>query len=98
MLVTGRPTGFADLAGPDGLGDETRSPLRLHFLLPFAWEQIVAFVDRWYHLRDEWERKRKEGVDRFLGHLADRGRGYLLSLARRPIFLTLMALVHTTQN
>jgi hypothetical protein len=98
VLVTGRPTGFADLAGPDTLSDKTRGPLQLHFLLPFAWEQIVAFVDRWYRLRDEWERKRKEGMGRFLEHLADPGRGYLRSLARRPIFLTLMALVHTTQN
>ncbi|HZF10677.1 MAG TPA: NACHT domain-containing protein [Thermoanaerobaculia bacterium] len=98
VLVTGRPTGFVDLVSPPPDQEQPWARLKLCYLLPFAWEQIEQFVDRWYRLRDEWERKRKEGVSRFLGHLEDRGRGYLLSLARRPIFLTLMALVHTTQN
>jgi len=98
VLVTGRPAGLVDLAGPRTAAGDTRGPLKLHYLLPFAWEQIANFLDRWYRLRDEWARKRREGVALFLGQLADRSRDYLLTLARRPIFLTLMALVHTTQN
>ena len=109
VVVTGRPTGYGGLldyalrkgAVPlKGRGDALGSgsvPV-LHYLLPFAWPQIERFIQSWYGLRDEWERQRQQGIHRFLGHLADRGRPHLLSLARRPIFLTLMALVHCTQN
>lgn len=70
----------------------------LYHLLPLAWPQIENFIDSWYHLRPEWEIKRDEGCTRFLQALQDPQRDYLLTLARRPIFLTLMALVHCTRN
>lgn len=70
----------------------------LHHLLPLAWPQIQNFIDRWYRLRPEWEIKRQDGADHFLAALQDSNRPYLLALARRPIFLTLMALVHCTRN
>lgn len=67
-------------------------------LLPLAWPQIQQFIERWYRLRPEWEIKRQEGMGHFLEALQDNNRAYLLTLARRPIFLTLMALVHCTRN
>jgi hypothetical protein len=109
VLVTGRPTGYQGLADPKLANipsfpkDWEEGPDRLPslapvHLLPFAWPQIAEFIDSWYGLRDEWERKKREGIARFLEHLANRFRPHMLSLARRPIFLTLMALVHCTQN
>ena len=71
---------------------------RLFHLLPLAWPQIQSFINKWYQLRPEWEIKRKAGVAHFLAALQDVNRSYLLPLARRPIFLTLMALVHCTRN
>ncbi|MCP4657517.1 MAG: NACHT domain-containing protein, partial [bacterium] len=104
VLVTGRPSGYQDLVSPAGAPDD-RLPglagdagLPLHHLLPFAWPQIGEFIRAWYALRKEWLRRRDAGIKRFLTHLADRARQHLLVLARRPIFLTLMALVHTTEN
>lgn len=70
----------------------------LYHLLPLAWPQIENFIDSWYRLRPKWEIKRDEGCTRFLQALQDPQRDYLLTLARRPIFLTLMALVHCTRN
>ncbi|OAI18502.1 hypothetical protein A1507_09080 [Methylomonas koyamae] len=70
----------------------------LYHLLPLAWPQIENFIDSWYRLRPEWEIKRGEGSAHFLEALKDPQRDYLLTLARRPIFLTLMALVHCTRN
>ncbi|ATG91151.1 NACHT domain-containing protein [Methylomonas koyamae] len=70
----------------------------LYHLLPLAWPQIENFIDSWYRLRPEWEIKRGEGSAHFLDALKDPQRNYLLTLARRPIFLTLMALVHCTRN
>lgn len=70
----------------------------LYRLLPMAWPQITTFINRWYQLRPEWEIKRREGAEHFQQALQDNNRDYLLPLARRPIFLTLMALVHCTRN
>lgn len=70
----------------------------LYHLLPLAWPQIENFIDSWYRLRPEWAIKRAEGSAHFLEALKDPQRNYLLTLARRPIFLTLMALVHCTRN
>ncbi|ANE56239.1 NACHT domain-containing NTPase [Methylomonas sp. DH-1] len=70
----------------------------LYHLLPLAWPQIENFIDSWYRLRPEWAIKRNEGSAHFLEALKDPQRDYLLTLARRPIFLTLMALVHCTRN
>jgi len=104
VLVTGRPTGYQDLQFPLHFVFQKSNPeiasseSGLTHLLPFAWPQIEQFIGAWYLLRDEWQSQREQGIQRFLGHLADRGRSHLLGLARRPIFLTLMSLVHCTQN
>ena len=111
VLVTGRPNGFKDLQ-PDKLSDDraaynvetpsladlARADFSLYYLLPFAWEQIEYFIRHWYLLRDEWKRQRETGIESFLNALRDPRRPYLLTLARRPIFLSLMALVHCSDN
>ncbi|GAB6142155.1 hypothetical protein JCM14076_28840 [Methylosoma difficile] len=108
VLVTGRPNGFDNLsvyhpmrlAGTDDPYEikSIHTSSLLYYLLPLAWPQIQNFINRWYKLRPEWEIKRKEGSDHFLEALTDDNRPYLLTLARRPIFLTLMSLVHCTRN
>jgi len=107
VLVTGRPTGFQDLPELNGKvecminadSDVMRSSKeKLYHVLPFAWEQIQRFIRHWYHLRNDWKRKREAGIENFLDALQNPRRSYLLTLARRPIFLTLMALVHCSRN
>jgi predicted NACHT family NTPase len=66
--------------------------------LPFTRPQIETFIEKWYQLRPEWLHQRERGIKDFLGALHDAQRPHLLSLARRPIFLALMALVHCTRN
>lgn len=66
----------------------------VYYLLPFAWPQIKNFINRWYKLRPEWALRRKTDAPRFLAALQDPGQPLLLPLARRPIFITLMAQVH----
>ena len=88
VLVTGRPSGYQNLS----------PSIQLHYLLPFAGPQIKQFIQDWYALRNEWKIKQKQGIDNFLSALTDPQRPYLLTLSRRPIFLTLMALVHCTKN
>ncbi len=83
-----------DSSGLDGAIPE---PV-VYQLLPLAWPQIQTFVERWYRLRPEWEIKRCAGSEHFLQAMQDPRRAHLLTLARRPIFLTLMALVHCTRN
>jgi len=108
ILVTGRPNGFEGIRMVEGQGlfaskETTSGELNLRIgqpfhLLPLSWPQIQSFINKWYQLRPEWEIKRKEGTSHFLAALQDPNRAYLLPLARRPIFLTLMALVHCTRN
>ena len=113
VLVTGRPGGFEKLHSSQyfvraihfvGHGKALKESVvagntfLLVHLLPFAWEQIDYFIREWYKLRNDWKRKREKGVRQFLESLRDKNRDYLLALARRPIFLTLMALVHCTRN
>ncbi|GBC60265.1 hypothetical protein DENIS_1216 [Desulfonema ishimotonii] len=107
VLVTGRPTGFHDLPELNGKAEcllrsdcdtVVSSKEKIYHVLPFAWEQIERFVRDWYTLRNDWKRKRQAGIENFLNALQDSRRRYLLTLARRPIFLTLMALVHCSRN
>jgi len=108
ILVTGRPNGFEGLklAKEKGLyasKETTNGELNLKVgqpfhLLPLSWPQIQGFINKWYQLRPEWEIKHIEGAAHFLEALQDNNRSYLLPLARRPIFLTLMSLVHCTRN
>jgi len=111
IVITGRPNGFEGLQVPklpswpkvDRFSNRQISLFphhteTLYYLLPLAWPQINAFIERWYRLRPEWEIKRKDGSAHFLLALQDPNRPHLLPLARRPIFLTLMALVHCTRN
>ncbi len=100
VLITGRPAGFHALQ-TDDLPQSTgpaMAPLNLHYLLPLAWEQIRQFIHQWYQLRGEWRKQRDRGIAQFLDAMRDSQRAYLLVLARRPIFISLMALVHCTQN
>ncbi len=75
-----------------------RRKLRLHHVQPFAWLQIHSFIDRFFLIRDEWKAERERFIADFDAALRDPQRGYLLTLARRPIFLTLMALVHANDR
>ncbi|EGV29558.1 putative signal transduction protein with Nacht domain [Thiorhodococcus drewsii AZ1] len=72
--------------------------LRLHHIQPFVWPQIRAFIERFFLIRDEWRAERERFLADFESALSDAQRGYLLTLARRPIFLTLMALVHANDR
>lgn len=101
VLLTGRPDGFAglQLRGKNKKKWSVREEFFKRFhVLPFAWPQIERFVKDWYRLLPAWERQKQLGVERFLAALQDKNRSYLLSLARRPIFLTLMAHVHCTDS
>jgi hypothetical protein len=72
--------------------------LRLYHVQPFAWSKIRAFIERFFLIRDEWRTERERFLTDFETALSDPQRGYLLTLARRPIFLTLMALVHANDR
>ncbi len=95
VVVTGRPAGYADLQR-EGVLPGRAAPV--YHLMPFTWPQIDLFVNRWYGLKPDWKLKREQGIKEFLGALQDPNRPHLLQLARRPIFITLMALVHLTRN
>lgn len=71
---------------------------KLFYIAPLVEAQIEDFIGRWYSLRPEWQGKRDSGIKSFLDGVRDKRRSYLRELARRPIFLTLMALVHCTRN
>jgi len=89
-----------DYSGPSGpeKGAELNTNIKITYLLPFNWDQINTFIRAWYNLRLEWKAKTDMGVANFLNALQDKGRAYLQALARRPIFMTLMALVHCSRN
>jgi hypothetical protein len=70
----------------------------LRHLQPFGLAQIKTFVDRFYRLRDEWRLEREQFIRDFETALTDANRAHLLTLARRPHFLTLMALVHANDR
>lgn len=70
----------------------------LYHVQPFTWPQIQQFIDAFYRLHDEWKVERDEGIAQINAALEDFRRPYLLTLARRPIFLTLMALVHVNDS
>jgi hypothetical protein len=92
VVVTGRPSGYQDLSQENG------QELKIYHLRPFVWSQIKTFIQRWYTLRKEWKIEQKQGVKNFMAALQDSHRPYLLTLSRRPIFLTLMALLHCTKK
>lgn len=85
ILITGRPDGYRDLQLQG-----------VHHLQPLAGPQIRGFIERWYKSRDGWRFRRKTGVASFLAGIA--AGPHLLTLARRPVFLTLMALVHGLED
>jgi len=102
-LVTGRPGGFADLDlrllipfGTVVLSSYLVS--EVHHLQPFAFPQIRDFIARFLRLRQEWQVEARRLLTEFESALQDPRRPHLLNLARRPIFLTLMALVHVNER
>ena len=109
-LLTGRPGGFSALrpaTGPqrreaadapiDALG-LVAPGLVVHYLQPFAFPQIHDFIVRFLRVRQEWQVEADRLVTEFESALQDPRRPHLLNLARRPIFLTLMALVHVNER
>lgn len=93
VVITGRPTGYRELPNGPHL-----DKLRLRHMMPFSWTQIETFIRKWYRLRAEWETTKAQGITEFLAALEDRNRPYFLNLARRPIFMALIALVHCSRN
>ncbi|WP_295448316.1 hypothetical protein [uncultured Thiodictyon sp.] len=73
-------------------------PIQLQHIQPFAWPQVRDFIDRFFRLRQECQVERKRLGAEFHAALADPQHAHLLTLARRPIFLTLMALVHANDR
>ena len=64
------------------------------YLQPLIGAQITLFVDKWLNARPDWRRE-KVHLQRSFNEALTSARGeHLLKLVRRPIFLTLMALVH----
>lgn len=99
FIVTGRPSGLEGIdkqltrfINNDAIVQAWR------YILPLTRPQIETFISKWYQLRPEWVIRFQSGTDDFRKALSDPNRAHLLSLARRPIFLTLMALVHCTRN
>nr|VFK66333.1 MAG: hypothetical protein BECKUNK1418G_GA0071005_10884 [Candidatus Kentron sp. UNK]VFK71969.1 MAG: hypothetical protein BECKUNK1418H_GA0071006_10894 [Candidatus Kentron sp. UNK] len=79
--------------------DETASSSptgALHHIQPFVRPQITQFLERFYRLNDDWKSTREQSIAEFEAALEERE--YLLVLARRPIFLTLMALIHANDR
>ncbi len=62
------------------------------YLAPFRMRQIQGFAHAWYALHEADPARRKEGADDLAGRIA--ASGSLLRLARSPVLLTLMALIH----
>nr|VFK52300.1 MAG: hypothetical protein BECKTUN1418F_GA0071002_10077 [Candidatus Kentron sp. TUN]VFK52724.1 MAG: hypothetical protein BECKTUN1418E_GA0071001_10097 [Candidatus Kentron sp. TUN] len=88
--------GVSKLDGGDTLGGRPSTKYILLHIQPFTRSQIGEFLERFYRLRDEWKRTREQSIAEFNAALDQRD--YLLVLARRPIFLTLMALVHANDR
>ena len=99
VVITGRPAGLQDLqitkprnVLPVELGAE--SPAQTFYLQPLIGAQITLFIDKWLNARSDWRRE-KAHLQRSFNEALTSARGeHLLKLVRRPIFLTLMALVH----
>lgn len=68
------------------------------FIQPLTRPQIDLFIKKWYQLDPTWVSKLGTHPEEFKRALADPQRDHLLPLARRPIFLSLMAIVHCTKN
>ncbi|MBN1580446.1 MAG: SUMF1/EgtB/PvdO family nonheme iron enzyme [Anaerolineae bacterium] len=68
-------------------------------LAPFSDERIDAFIDAWYHEVQQLAWKSETEAAGLAGRLkqAARQKG-LVDLARRPLLLTVMALLHTTRG
>lgn len=101
---TAEPIKAPERTKQDSIVGKVRSSLKvveklpLHHVQPFAWLQIHSFIERFFLIRDEWKAERERFIADFDAALRDPQRGYLLTLARRPIFLTLMALVHANDR
>ena len=66
----------------------------IFYLQPLIGAQITLFIDKWLNARPDWRRE-KAHLQRSFTEALNSARGeHLLKLVRRPIFLTLMALVH----
>ena len=66
----------------------------IFYLQPLIGAQITLFIDKWLNARPDWRRE-KAHLQRSFNEALTSARGeHLLKLVRRPIFLTLMALVH----
>ena len=103
VIITGRPTGVQGLRItkpsnslpvkiPHKLSDQP--PAQTFYLQPLVGAQITLFIDKWLNTRPDWRRE-KAHLQRSFNEALTSARGeHLLKLVRRPIFLTLMALVH----
>ncbi|MCI5126680.1 MAG: hypothetical protein D3925_19925, partial [Candidatus Electrothrix sp. AR5] len=102
VALTGRPSGYEGVRLQKILANNMHEKSGASFMVyekyslyhaqPFSWPQIQQFVKKFYLLHDEWKVERQRGIEDI--NKALQARQYLLTLARRPIFLTLMALVH----
>lgn len=104
VIITGRPTGYQDINWQDNRLQKVNrtKPIELsqciYYVQPFSRKQIEAFIRRFYRIMDTWQSKADQGITQFINAISDTQRNYLLSLARRPIFLTLMSLVHVNDT
>ena len=99
VAITGRPAGLQDLqiTKPRNLSSvelATKPVAQIFYLQPLIGAQITLFIDKWLNARPDWRRE-KAHLQRSFNEALTSARGeHLLKLVRRPIFLTLMALVH----
>ena len=66
----------------------------IFYLQPLIGAQITLFIDKWLNSRPDWRREKAHLQRSFNEALTSERGEHLLKLVRRPIFLTLMALVH----
>ncbi len=70
--------------------------IEVRYVAPFSDQQIERFARNWYTQREASETLREQGVRDLVG--AIRASETTLGLARNPILLTLMALIHRVER
>ncbi len=87
FLITSREVGYDEIRFDDRAYNHFR-------VAPLAMPQIQAFVEDWYAVRLEHRAERGEHVEDLLRILNDPDQEALRTLAKNPLLLTILTLVH----
>jgi predicted NACHT family NTPase len=88
MVVTSRIYGY------EGVIRFDKNKFNHHRLAKLCMEEIEQFVRDWYHARLEKPRDRRDYLDSLLGILCNEENEAIRELARNPLLLTIIVLVH----